>query len=177
LLARTIEEMRGELGLNRSQETPESGEVAVGDRVRVPSLNQEGTVVEDYGEAAAVTVGAMRVVVPKVELERRGAPVAKHTASQGAKPRGPVVRPDATIELDVRGMRYVDAEPVVEQWLDRAILSGFSHPLRLIHGKGTGMLGRGLQEYLRTHPSVKSVRYGNADEGSSGVTIVELLDT
>ena len=38
------------------------------------------------------------------------------------------------------------------------------------------MLGRGLQEYLRTHPSVKSVRYGNENEGAGGVTIVELRD-
>jgi DNA mismatch repair protein MutS2 len=44
----------------------------------------------------------------------------------------------------------------------------------LIHGKGTGMLGRGLQEYLRTLPSVKSIRYGREDEGSGGVTIIEL---
>ena len=39
---------------------------------------------------------------------------------------------------------------------------------------GTGLLGRGLQEYLRAHPNVASVRYGNADEGGSGVTVFEL---
>jgi DNA mismatch repair protein MutS2 len=46
--------------------------------------------------------------------------------------------------------------------------------LRLIHGKGTGMLGRGLQEYLRAHAGVKSLRYGNEEEGSTGVTMIEL---
>ena len=46
--------------------------------------------------------------------------------------------------------------------------------LRLIHGKGTGMLGRGLQEFLRDYPGVKSVRYGNQNEGDGGVTIIEL---
>jgi len=76
-------------------------------------------------------------------------------------------------ELDVRGKRFVEAEPEVERWIDEAVLEGNS-PLRLIHGKGTGMLGRGLQKYLRTHPSVKSVRYGSENEGSSGVTIIEL---
>jgi len=44
----------------------------------------------------------------------------------------------------------------------------------LIHGKGTGLLGRGLQEFLKDHAAVKSLRYGNADEGGSGVTILEL---
>jgi DNA mismatch repair protein MutS2 len=50
---------------------------------------------------------------------------------------------------------------------------GYS-PLRLVHGKGTGLLGRGLQEHLRAHPAVAEVRYGNADEGGSGVTVFEL---
>jgi DNA mismatch repair protein MutS2 len=76
-------------------------------------------------------------------------------------------------ELDVRGKRFVDAEPEVDRWIDEAVLAGNS-PLRLIHGKGTGMLGRGLQEHLRAHPAVKSFRYGHEDEGSGGVTIIEL---
>ena len=75
--------------------------------------------------------------------------------------------------LDVRGKRFAEAEPLVERWIDDALLAGNS-PLRLIHGKGTGMLGRGLQEYLREHPAVKSLRYGNEEEGSTGVTLIEL---
>ena len=51
------------------------------------------------------------------------------------------------------------------------MLAGAS-PLRLIHGKGTGMLGRGLQEYLRAHPHGAPLRYGHEDEGGTGVTIV-----
>ena len=73
----------------------------------------------------------------------------------------------------MRGKRFVEAEPLVEQWLDEARLLGVSS-LRLIHGKGTGLLGRGLQQYLKEHDDVASVRYGNADEGGSGVTVLEL---
>jgi DNA mismatch repair protein MutS2 len=73
----------------------------------------------------------------------------------------------------VRGKRFAEAEPIVERWIDEAVLAGHS-PLRLIHGKGTGLLGRGLQEYLREHAVVAGVRYGNEDEGGSGVTIFEL---
>ena len=58
---------------------------------------------------------------------------------------------------------------------DDALLAGTSS-LRLVHGKGTGMLGRGLQEYLRAHPAVSSVRYGNEEEGSAGVTVIELQE-
>ena len=73
----------------------------------------------------------------------------------------------------MRGQRYAEAEPLVERWIDDALLAG-NTPLRLVHGKGTGMLGRGLQEYLRAHPGVKSLRYGNEEEGSTGVTLIEL---
>ncbi|MHB8432476.1 MAG: endonuclease MutS2 [Candidatus Tyrphobacter sp.] len=95
------------------------------------------------------------------------------------RPAGASARFDAAAsarsELDVRGKRYADAEPLVDRWIDEALLAG-SSPLRLIHGKGTGMLGRGLQEFLRAHPAVASVRYGNEEEGSHGVTIIDLND-
>ena len=73
----------------------------------------------------------------------------------------------------MRGKRFVEAEPLVDRWIDDAILLGHS-PLRLIHGKGTGLLGKGLQEFLKAHPFVQNVRYGNADEGGGGVTVFEL---
>ena len=79
----------------------------------------------------------------------------------------------AQTEIDVRGKRFVEAEPLVERWIDDAIMLGHS-PLRLIHGKGTGLLGKGLQQYLKAHPFVQNVRYGNADEGGGGVTVFEL---
>ena len=79
----------------------------------------------------------------------------------------------ARTELDVRGKRFVEAEPLVDKWIDESALVGLS-PLRLIHGKGTGLLGRGLQDWLKDRQGIVGVRYGNADEGGSGVTIFEL---
>jgi DNA mismatch repair protein MutS2 len=179
LLARTLEQMHRDLGLEARPQRRRDGEaappIAPGDRVHVLSWEQDGTVLEDLGESALVQIGAMRMTVPKSELRRR--------ASAGP-PRGQRGRGDgsataletaakAQTELDVRGKRYVEAEPLVERWIDDAILLGHS-PLRLIHGKGTGLLGRGLQQYLRAHPFAQNVRYGNADEGGGGVTIFEL---
>src|ERR1700692_808155 len=79
----------------------------------------------------------------------------------------------AQTQIDVRGKRFADAAPLVDRWIDDAFMLGHS-PLRLIHGKGTGLLGRGLQEHLKAHPLVQGVRYGNADEGGGGVTVFEL---
>ena len=120
-------------------------------------------------------IGPMRTTVPKDDLlpaPCRNAPQSERRDGEW-RSREPRLAARAMPEIDVRGKRLIEAEPLVEQWLDEAASLGHS-PLRLIHGKGTGLLGRGLQEYLKTHPSVRSVRYGNENEGGGGVTIVDL---
>ena len=76
-------------------------------------------------------------------------------------------------ELDLRGERYEDALARVEKYLDDALLSNY-HQVSIIHGKGTGALRQGVQQYLKKHPRVKSYRFGEAGEGGSGVTVAEL---
>ena len=185
LLARTIDEMRRDLRIKpEAPEKAEDGKFAAGDSVRILSYGQEGTVISDNGDSVLVAVGPMKTVVAKADLERRGGSSPRLRSA----PRGRSIPHDdegdggsarmeaaarTMAEIDVRGKRYVEAEPVVDQWIDEASLAGNS-PLRLIHGKGTGLLGRGLQEFLRGHPQVKSVRYGDENEGGGGVTIVEL---
>jgi DNA mismatch repair protein MutS2 len=176
LLARTIDELRAGLGIDPSQ-TPERGKplpVGLGDRVRVLALDSEGVVVEDLGADALVQLGSLKMTVPKSGLQRRSGP-AKAPAERGERAGSAKLSAasGARMELDVRGKRYVEAEPLVERWIDGALLAGAS-PLRLIHGKGTGLLGRGLQQYLRAHPNVRDVRYGADEEGGSGVTVFEL---
>jgi len=142
--------------------------------VFIRTLRQNGNVVEDYGDTVLVAIGPMKTVVQKRDLERLAAKSARPRADASEVRAARLEAAARTMaELDVRGKRYIEAEPLVDKWVDEAALAGNS-PLRLIHGKGTGMLGRGLQEFLRTHPSVKSLRYGNEDEGSGGVTIIEL---
>jgi DNA mismatch repair protein MutS2 len=177
LLARTLDEMHRDLGLEARPATSRSGEasvpVSVGDRVHVTSWDQDGTVLEDLGESALVQIGAMRMTVPKGDLRRRGGPtLARERRTEGGAATLAAAT-GAQTQLDVRGKRFVEAEPLVDRWIDDAIMVGHS-PLRLIHGKGTGLLGKGLQEYLRAHPFVQHVRYGNADEGGGGVTVFEL---
>jgi DNA mismatch repair protein MutS2 len=179
LLGRTIDEIRSNLGIDRSAPVKAGPQapapIVVGDRVHVRSLDMEGVVAEDFGADVMVQLGSLRMTVPKTDLERRGAAPKPRTQSS-ERESGHARLSAATsarMELDVRGKRFVEAEPVVEQWIDESTLAGAS-PLRLIHGKGTGLLGRGLQEYLRAHPSVSNVRFGNAEEGGSGVTVFEL---
>jgi DNA mismatch repair protein MutS2 len=155
------------------------------DHVRVLSFGQDGTVIADNGDTVLVAIGPMKTVVPKSDVQRRALrqPFDKLRVTKSDKPRADREQSAGSAkmeaaartmaELDVRGKRYIEAEPIVDQWIDEAVLAGNS-PLRLIHGKGTGMLGRGLQEFLRSHPHVKNVRYGDENEGGGGVTIFEL---
>ena len=172
-LARAAEGLRDELGIADAPtvKPTESGAFAPDDVVFVRSLQREARVVEDYGERVQVAIGALRSVVARSELERR--PAAKRKIERNAAAAKLESASRSSGELDVRGKRFVEAEPLVERWLDDAALSGLAE-LRLIHGKGSGLLGRGLQQYLREHPAVASLRYGNADEGGGGVTIVSL---
>jgi DNA mismatch repair protein MutS2 len=174
LLAETIDAMRRDLGIRAdATETPQTGSYAPGERVRILSLNQEGVVAEDWDERLLVSVGSMKMMVEKNDVLREGRVAKPARAATGSAQARMGAAQRTASALDVRGKRYVEAEPLVERWLDDALLAGNS-PLRLIHGKGTGTLGRGLQEYLRTHPAVKSLRYGNEEEGSTGVTLIEL---
>ena len=70
-------------------------------------------------------------------------------------------------------MDSVEAVSVMERYLDEAMLSKL-HSVRIIHGKGTGALRAGVQNYLKMNSHVKSHRPGTFGEGEAGVTVVEL---
>ncbi|MDQ2919472.1 MAG: Smr/MutS family protein, partial [Verrucomicrobiota bacterium] len=176
LLSRVVDEMHRDLGIRpeRADEPPSGGRFEPGDRVRVVSYGQDGDVIADNGDMLLVAIGAMRTSVSKKDIRRAGAakkPKRVISDSGAAQQLGAATT--SMSELDVRGKRFIEAAPVVDQWIDEAVLASNS-PLRLIHGKGTGLLGRGLQEFLKEHPSVKNVRYGDETEGGSGVTVFEL---
>jgi DNA mismatch repair protein MutS2 len=179
LLARTIDDVRAGLGITANRAAPEIAQpapLAPGDRVRVLSLESEGTVVDVFDNDVMVQLGALRMSVPRDDLRRRGGAQPQPKAERNEHASGETRLAAATNargELDVRGKRFVEAEPLVDRWIDESALAGAT-PLRLIHGKGTGLLGRGLQQYLKENPRVRDVRYGNAEEGGSGVTVFEL---
>jgi DNA mismatch repair protein MutS2 len=81
---------------------------------------------------------------------------------------------DASTTVDVRGMRVDEAWPLVDKALDNATLAGLSE-LRVIHGRGTGQLGRGIREFLEDHAQVDSLSSAPDREGGTGVTIVNLV--
>ena len=78
------------------------------------------------------------------------------------------------MELDLRGMDALEASSVLTIFLDNAFLANLTQ-VRIIHGKGTGVLRKAVQEELKHNKHVKSYRLGVYGEGEDGVTIAELV--
>lgn len=142
-----------------------------GDEVKVLSFGQKGILLEKVSEKEwNVQIGIMKMKVEEKQLE-----FIKGEKKAEPKPLATVKGKDfhVSLELDLRGERYESALMRVEKYIDDAVLAGYPR-VSVIHGKGTGALRTGVQEYLRNHRSVKKIRFGEATEGGTGVTIVEL---
>ena len=142
-----------------------------GDEVKVLSFNQKGTLLEKVsGDEWNVQMGILKMKVKEKDLEFKSSPKPVETRTiASVKGRDFHVN----LELDLRGERYESALARVEKYIDDALLAGYPR-VSIIHGKGTGALRQGVRDYLKNHRSVKSMRFGEASEGGTGVTIVEL---
>ena len=81
--------------------------------------------------------------------------------------------PRAASELDIRGYETLEAESVVENYIDSAVMAKLG-TVTIIHGKGTGALRKAVHAMLKKNKAVKSFRLGHYGEGEAGVTVVEL---
>lgn len=143
----------------------------VGDEVQVLQYGQKGTLLEKLSAKEWI----VQIGILKMNIEQSG---LKYL--QPEKEKQPVVTASlrgrtthVKLELDLRGERYEDAILRTEKYIDDALLSNY-HQVSIIHGKGTGALRQGVQEYLKRHSRVKKYRLGEAGEGGHGVTVVEL---
>jgi DNA mismatch repair protein MutS2 len=78
-------------------------------------------------------------------------------------------------DLDIRGMTGEEALPLIDKFIDDAVLSGLNR-VDVIHGKGTGALRKKVTDFLASHPRVKAFRPGEWNEGGMGATVVELSE-
>ncbi|NRF90279.1 endonuclease MutS2 [Paenibacillus frigoriresistens] len=148
--------------------------IEAGDEVRVVTLGQKGHVVEIVSATeATVQLGIMKMKVELSNLEKIGSTAQKKPAHQVATTVKRTRDDNIRMELDMRGLNMEDALIEADRFLDESFLGNLGQ-VYLIHGKGTGVLRTGMQEYLRRHKHVKSYRMGNYNEGGAGVTIVEL---
>ncbi|WP_394557707.1 endonuclease MutS2 [Priestia aryabhattai] len=162
----TLEKSKKKPAVPKKQERT----LQAGDEVKVLSWGQKGTLVERVSNNEwQVQMGIMKMKVKEKDLEYISSPKPVET-----KPLATVKGKDyhVNLELDLRGERYENALIRVEKYIDDALLANYPR-VSIIHGKGTGALRKGVQEYLKNHRSVKNIRFGEASEGGSGVTVVE----
>lgn len=147
-------------------------QVKPGDEVMVTSFGQKGTVLEKVSsDEFLVQIGIMKMKVKRddmhvVKPSKQEQTAAAYTSVKRA-------RNTVKMELDLRGYNVEDGIREIDRYLDEALLAGL-HSVSIIHGHGTGVLRKGVHEYLRQHRNVKSFRLGGQGEGGVGATIVEL---
>ena len=151
-----------------------------GDTVYVVDLQRKGIISgdPDGSEFVYVQMGVMKTKmnISRLRLEE---PDKVTYSGKPAKPArkmnkvGVKAERRGKMELDIRGCACDDGVYQLDQFIDQAVMSNIS-TIYIIHGKGTGLLRKAVQQRLKTHPSIKSFRLGVYGEGEDGVTVAEL---
>ncbi|MEG2413841.1 MAG: endonuclease MutS2, partial [Clostridia bacterium] len=150
------------------------GDIFVGDKVFIQSLNSVGEVINinrKKGEFG-VKVGIMTTCVKFGDCQK-----IKVKESAKIEKKINITKPFTNVacpsELNLLGQNLDEAIYNTDQYLSDAYLQGYSE-VRIVHGKGSGVLRKGLHEYFAKNKNIKSFRIGQYGEGDSGVTIVTL---
>ncbi len=182
----------GQAGPTDDEERVEEGPLAVGDAVRIRSMNQRGEVLSLPNAQGDVEVqlGALklRVGVNNLErLSRRQARAEDAISGSGRSGRGSAYAnaptlvtlpprdetPPPELQLDLRGWRVEDALSEVDTYINDAYMASLPY-VRILHGKGTGALRQAIREQLKSNPLVKSFASAPPKEGGDGITVVTL---
>ena len=153
------------------KKTVESTQVALkkGDHVSVLGFQQNGVLLEDpSGREVLVQMGIAKMKIDIRKLIPTGANPTQATSNKHKLSLNKTM--NARTEITLRHKRAEEAIQELERFIDDALLGNVPW-VRIVHGKGEGVLRQVTQEFLRKHKDVKSVRDGDATEGGQGVTI------
>lgn len=146
--------------------------VSVGDKVKVLSYGQTGTVTKKLSEHEyEVQMGIIKVKVSDRDIEKTTGQEKPQQTVRAVS--GTLRRNTAHSQLDLRGQRYDEAMINLDRYFDSALLAGLEY-VTIVHGFGTGAIRKGVWQYLRSNKHVKSFNYAPANEGGNGATIVHL---
>lgn len=149
-----------------------------GDAVRMTDTMASGEIIKIENRMARIETGSLKLFVPLDRLER----ISRSELRENLRSESILPESDPAItkrklnfrpEIDIRGVRGEEAINQVRDFLDNALIVQH-HNLRILHGKGNGILRQLVREYLSTVDIVKSFRDENIDLGGSGITVVEM---
>jgi DNA mismatch repair protein MutS2 len=148
--------------------------IEVGDWVQLINTETSGQVLEINRDNLVLALGDLRSVVKKNRVQKISNKQAKKVVqSNSFSGRISEAITGFKPELDLRGMRGENAIQEVENYLDKAIMLGFPS-VKLIHGKGDGILRKLIRDYLKKYTEVTKVEDEHADRGGDGITYVYL---
>ena len=169
---RKTEERLYEQAVQRDAAGDAPASVHPGERVKLITLGQEATVLKaaDGKGEVLVQAGIMKLSIPLRDIR----PVEQKKKTQQTTAKVSIEQDrGSALSIDLRGSMVDDACLELDRFIDNALITGV-HEFFVVHGKGTGALRTGVQQYLRKHPRVKTYRIGQYGEGDAGVTVVTL---
>jgi len=147
--------------------------IEVGDWVRIVDTDTVAQVMEIAKDNVILAMGDLRSVVKRKRIEKTA---KKNVPKSLRKAHGTQLTETLAgfhPEIDVRGQRTEEALYEIEKYLDKAIMLGFPS-LKIIHGKGNGILRKMIREYLKKYSEVDRMEDEHADRGGDGITYVYL---
>lgn len=150
------------------------GEFKIGDWVRLVESNAEGRILNIQKNKAEIAIGDLRSLVGFGKLELIAPQLRSGTDEK--RPRGNSYSDaarDMSPQIDVRGMRGDEALMEVEKYLDKALMMGFQQ-IRILHGKGDGILRKIIRESLKKYKEVATIENEHVDFGGDGISVVTL---
>lgn len=163
------------------EKTKPEAPLQIGEKVRVKDSGMVGEVTRLSGKTVTVNIGNLQASMSPVKLERISSnefrEAARTAFTRAVQPQNDSLRErklNFRTELDVRGERLNDAIDIVTHYIDDALMLSMGS-VRIIHGKGTGVLRDEIQKYLRTVPGVASAEDEDIRHGGSGVTVVTFV--
>ena len=154
------------------------GKLTLGDYVKITGTDTVGEVTEIRGKKIQIVSGSLKMSVDIDRTEPVDASAYLKEMSKN-KPQQKVDwsqtsrRNQFHPEIDVRGMRTEEALLVVQEFIDTAMMIQYRN-LRILHGKGNGILRQMIRQYLQSTGAVKSAMDEHVERGGAGITLVEL---
>ncbi len=180
------EKKRNERRPGEAKKTPPTkrpeapAELKAGDAVRIPGQSTVGELIKLHEKNAVVAFGQLITTLPRDQVERISNNEAKELKKNGGRSFESRMlkdfsekRLDFKPEIDIRGERVEEALRRIQAFIDEAIMFGEGH-LRILHGKGSGILKESIRGYLRSEPMVEHFTDEQVDLGGAGITVVNL---
>ena len=141
--------------------------IKVGDVVLVIPYQRNAVVNKKLSDKYEVLMGNLSMTLEEKDLEYIGKQIKEKPKSSGKV----VKSSTAKVELDLRGMRYLEAVDELDRFIDTCLINNLEFAY-IIHGYGTGALMKAVSEYIKKSKEVKSSRPGGQNEGGKGVTVI-----